>query len=297
MDWTSVKNGILRTLLSVFCVVAMSCGGDDGGDGSVAMCDPTGESRLTVLRTIAFILEDPAGVAEGFNLDNVVSDGSEDATCMQADLMSPDGEPGIDNSLASLWANLQMLSPDLVAVDSLIQGAIDDGQLLLLMELGGVDDPMNDDCVNITIRRGTGMPMLGTDGLITSGQTFDVDTSAPTSMVGGATIVDGVVEGGPFELQLPVRVFDLEFVMTVSDARLRFTLGSDGTMSGFFGGAVSWQQIMDAIEDRGDIPGSTKSLVRNQLMANADLSPDGSGKCQQITAGMNFQGVSAFVFE
>jgi len=297
MDWTSVKDGISMGLLGLFCVGAISCGGDDGGGDPITMCEPTGDSHLAVLRTIAFILEEPEGVAEGFNLDGVVSDGSEAETCMKADLMSPSGEPGIDNSLASLWADLQMLSPDLVAVDSLIQGAIDDGQLLLLMEIEGVDDAMNDDCVNITIRRGTGMPMLGTDGLITSGQTFDVDTSAPTSMVAAATIVDGVVEGGPFELQLPVRVFDLEFVMTVSDARLRFTLGADGSMNGFFGGAVTWQQIVDAIEDRDDIPNSTKSLVRNQLMANADLNPDGSGNCQQITAGMTFQGVSAFVFE
>ena len=94
-----------------------------------------------------------------------------------------------------------------------------------------------------------------------------------------------------------MRVFDLEFVMTVTDARMRFTLGDDGSMVGFFGGSISWQEIMDAIEDRDDIPSSTKALVRGQLMLNADLDPDAGGQCQRITAGMTFDGVSAFTFE
>ena len=171
--------GFAATVMLLATLV--SCGEENGGDMPM-MCEPGGEERVAVLRQIAFILEDPSGVAEGFNLDGVVSDESDDGSCNKPDLTSPSGEPGIDNSLASLWSNLQMLSPDLVAVDSLIQGAIDDGQLLLLMNVDGIDDPMNDECVNITVRRATGMPMLGTDGLITSGQTFDVDTSAPMAL-------------------------------------------------------------------------------------------------------------------
>jgi hypothetical protein len=269
----------------------------DAAPPPTMMCDESGNSQMTLIRTLAFIVEESDGVADGFNLDGLVSDGSEAATCMVTDQTSPAGTPGIDNSFASLWANLRMLLPEVQSVDSYIQRAIEEGQILLLLEITGIDDPMNDDCVNITLRRGMGTPMLGTDGLISPRQTFDVDPEGPVSVAYGASIVDGVLEGGPVALQIPVRLLNLDFTLNVENARFRFSLDGDGNTDGIFSGATRWQDILDQIADRDDVSTSTKNLVRGQLLRNADLSPDEGGVCQEISAGFRFDGVAAFTFD
>jgi len=291
----------MLTVLSLFllsgCSDEVADSGADAGPPMTAMCDESGGSQMTLVRTLSFIVEESDGVAEGFDLDGVISDGSEAETCMQQDQTSPDGTPGIDNSFASLWSNLRMLLPEVQSVDSYIQRAIEEGQILLLLEISGVDDPMNDDCVNLTLRRGVGVPMLGTDGLISPRQTFDVDPAGPVSVAYGASIVNGVVEGGPVGLQIPVRLLNLDFTLDVQNTRFRFSLDPDSNTEGFFSGATRWQDILDQIADRDDVSTSTKNLVRGQLLSNADLSPDETGVCQEISAGFKFDGVAAFTFD
>ena len=62
-------------------------------------------------------------------------------------------------------------------IEGLIQGAINEGSLLLLFEFEDVDDLVNDADVGVRAMIGTipnAQPDIGNDGLLVPGQSFDI---------------------------------------------------------------------------------------------------------------------------
>src|SRR5690606_32862511 len=88
--------------------------------------------RVFVIDTMRFATEREPGVANGFDLDGVVSDGSDPASCGHADYTSPEGEPGIDNTLASLVPLFELAG--IGAAEGLIQNTIVEGGILLMWQ-------------------------------------------------------------------------------------------------------------------------------------------------------------------
>ena len=264
---------------------------------AVAGCDdvcPTGEceTRAVVSRQITFATE-VDGVSEGFDLDGIVSDGSDPESCRQPDYLGPDGTEGVDNQFAVLWDAIVTIAGD--AVEGLVQGAIADGSLLLMVEVDGIDDPVYDDCVGVGIFMGAGKPDIGTDGLITTGQTFDMAPTSPYTRIDCAEIRDGVVLAGPFDGIVPVQILDVGFELEVHDAHLRGTLREDGSMDIVLGAGVPTQQIIDVANDAD---GFDAGVVIQLVNARADMARDDElQECTQISATILVDGASAFVFE
>ena len=131
--------------------------GDQGAQEDVAPSKKT--TYLVVLQKLGFTREDPEGIAPGFNLDGRVSDEDDEQSCGIPDYTSPDGEEGIDNQLAFIEPALGIAG--LGAAEDLLQSAIEEGGILIMMHVTGVDDLENDPEVQRMIRTGQGVPLLG----------------------------------------------------------------------------------------------------------------------------------------
>ncbi len=251
--------------------------------------------RLSVIDTLGFATETAPGVAPGFDVDGRVSDARDADGCNKADLRSPEGTPGIDNALARLVPLFS--AAGLGAAESLGQSLIEEGGLLLMVQIDGVDDLLNDDDVTMRLRAGDGEPLLGTDGRLLSGQTFDLHADSPESLAPEAHIVDGWIEAGPFEGRLPILAFGLRYDLSVRNARLRARLTPDGGLvEGVFGGGIPLEDLyrvgaIAANDDQSVLP-----AIRAVFGSAVDLAPGEDGLCTQVSAALEFTAVSAFLF-
>ncbi|MCA9540675.1 MAG: hypothetical protein KC620_17370 [Myxococcales bacterium] len=257
--------------------------------------EPTGpQTYVSVARTLKFARIDETGRSWGFDLDARVSTASDREACYQEDFRSPMGDEGVDNQFARLLPLIEAAGG--AALEGLVQSAINEGDLLVMMEISGVDDWQNDGDVQVTLYRGTGLPYVGTDGYVEAWQTFDIDPEAPWSRVEHVALHDGVLEAGPFALTLPIYVFDFVFYITVGDARLHIEFDERGPHSAMMGGAIALQNILDIannIDGGQQIPGVVENLGRTF----ADLDRDDEGHCQALSVALRANLAGAFFYD
>lgn len=259
-------------------------------------CVATGPIRSSLVRQLGFARQEPEGISEGFDLDRRVSDRSDAIACGRADFTSPGGTPGIDNQIARLVPLVEMQAGG-VSLDDILETAINNGQMLLAVELEDLDDERNDPCVTVQFRPLMGTPSLGTDGLIEIGQTFDARTDGVISRIEGARLVDGVLDAGPAELSLPVTILDASFILHVHDALVHIVIDEEGNFSGAFGGGVDIAEMI-TISQSLNVPSDLMGAVMLLLNNNADLARDeATNRCGQISATLLFEAVPAFVYD
>ncbi|MDI1442878.1 hypothetical protein [Polyangium sp. 6x1] len=269
----------------------VGCGGEEAlGPSS---CE-TGETYGAITTKLAFSRLVSPTVAPGFDLDGRTSDVTDSLSCGKADFKDSEGRSGVDNQLAPLVPEVEKFVGD--AIDGLLQGSINDGQLVILMEMENVDDFTNDACVNFSVQVGVKrLPTLGTDGVIEAYQTFEPDPTATRSHVTNARIENGVLETGPFALAIPLAIFDVAFTLNVQDARFRFAIDEEHKLKGYLGGGVLPQEILDGVAD-GDGLEDLLPQIKVLLEANTDLAyNEDTGKCEQLSATLDIEGVPAFL--
>ncbi len=270
------------------------------GTLSCSNSEPTGIVHGTLVTELSFARrtgEETGGVevSPGLNLDDLVSDRLDTAGCNRSDFMSPDGTEGIDNQFTYLFEAIEEVFPN--TVEGIIQGTINEGRLLLMFELGGVDDLRNDEDVELRIFLAEGRPDLSADNRIVPNQTFDQRLDSPVSVTQGH-IRDGVFEAGPFDVEFPVAVFDVFFDLFLTGARMKAVVNEDGTMDGFFGGGMAATQIIEVAMRADDLQGIAITPIINVLLPRwVDLYPDEDGRCTQLSTTMAFHATTAFIYE
>jgi hypothetical protein len=284
----------MRTLaLITLLATACSTPGDEAEPD--LSCDGEGDSLVLLVRRLTFSRQETTGVSEGFDLDNFNSQRGDDEGCGVADLVDPNGVPGIDNAISTLLPIIE--STEAAAVEPLIQDSIFGGALLLMAELSDLDDPANDECVDVSVFKGTGVPMIGADGEILPYQTLRVD---PASLGNGAPanpLVDGTIDAGPIQrVAMPVQVLDLNTTLELFNTRLRAAEQPDGTWKGQLGGGIGIQQLIDTVTLQNVDP-AVFAAIGPALALVADLAPDETGACQQISVSFDVELVPAFVYE
>jgi len=267
---------------------------DGGGDAAVSTdpCGPDTRSNLAVIRDLTFVRRD-GDVSRGLDLDGRVSDARDPKGCFQKDFVDEDGNEGIDNQLALLVPAIEAVGGQ--ALESVVHRAINEGNVLLMLEMRRVDDPENDACVQVDMLRGKGRPLIGNKDLIEPDQTFDVDEDAPREEVDDATISDGLVTAGPFTLEIPANIAQFDIYLTLRDATLEYRVDQDGTLHGLIAGALVVDELMDildTIEDGTDLI----ALIRKVIHDKADLSPDADGNCQRLSVSLEFEATPAFLY-
>jgi hypothetical protein len=281
------------TLARWACVALALAGCTNASHGGPCRDTPI---QSSLVRTLRFARQDPRGVSEGFDIDRHVSLSGDPIGCRHADFTSPEGVPGIDNQIATLVPLIESQAGG-VTLDSILTTAINDGQLLLAIELLGVDDPLNDDCVTVRTRPLIGTPSLGTDHLVEIGQTFDAAPNGEETLVPNARIVNGVVDIGPVPLTVPVAILDARFTLHIQSGFMHIELHDDGVWSGKLAGGISISE-MTMIAQGLNIPPDLMNAVMLLLASSADLGMDATtGRCTQVSSTLLFESVTAFVYD
>lgn len=233
------------------------------------------------------------GISEGFDLDGVVTEtGDEDVGCGVADLVSPSGLEGVDNAFARLLPVLE--TTEFVAADGLIAASITSGELLLIGEISGLDDPTEDDCVTMAIHRAEGQPMLTTDGQIMAGQTLLLDPAFPAQTYPEVPLVAGTVEGRPLDVSLPLQILNAALEFRLLNGALRYSIQEDGTVIGAFAGGLEVGYLISLLDTEG-VADELVELALPLLGAMADLAPDDQGTCSQLSITFTFEAVPVYV--
>ncbi len=271
-----------------------------GGEASVALCTDSGRTEGVVVTYATFARQLDETTAEGLDLDGVVSDGTGEVGCYKPDFTSPEGAKGVDNQLATLLP----LVEEFVGtenIDALLGAAIENGQLLIVMNVRGIDDPTNDACVDVAFGAGQGMPLLDANGVYEKYPSFTWNVPEdPVSVVRNGRIEDGVLTVGPGKLVLPVRILDANFALELSHAHVRaeVTLDEGGgiALSGIAGGGLdveAFGEIVNGLNIGDDVKGAVVPLVKGK----ADLAMDADGYCHEISAALRLESTPAFVLE
>lgn len=247
-------------------------------------------SHVNVVKRIGVTTMIEPGVTKGFDLDGRTSDYTDEESCRHGDFVDPDGREGIDNQLAAIWSDLYPLVGE--AVEALLQGAINEGRVLVMMELVGVDDLVDDDDVTFNVYRGLLDPEIGTFGFIAPSQTFYYDYDSPISTASNMAIVGGELVAGPVQLQLPINILDLDIIANIYGGFVRMQIAGDGTFTGYIGGAFSLDEILSALLQTG--AAAETRLVAPIFENNADMGYE-DGVCTLISVGFEFEGTTAFV--
>lgn len=277
-----------RCLWTALTSFVLACGDKASDSGtSLAECAP-GETIVGVISSITHARR-ADGVVWGLDIDGVNSASSDPNGCYKEDLVDPNGNTGIDNAFSALIPALD--STEAVALESLVQQSINNGNLLLMVEIEGVQDWENDDCVNVSIWRGKGTPLIGTDGNLMLQQSFFKDPTMPNSHIEGMQIIDGVLVATPLDVELPVQVLDEDLNFKMSNGGIHIELTEDGHMSGFFTGALPIQTLTD-ITTLPDV--NLPEFVQDLVASAADLYPTEDGTCSAISVAFEYTAIPAF---
>lgn len=259
------------------------------GSSQVVVPDPH-TSRTFVFDTVGFTRVDGDGKVLGFDLDGTTA-----AVCDKADFSAPDGTPGIDNQFATLVPIIEFSG--LAAFEGLIQSSIDNGGILLMIDVSGVEDWQNDPSVTVKLRAGRGHPLLGTDGLLLAGQTFWLSDRSPELLLPDARIDNGILTTGSFDGELPISVFEFNYVLDMRGARFRTKVVSDARLEeGLLGGGITLTSIekvaQTAAIDQPDLYETITTLVAGV----GDLVPGPDGVCTQISAVLKITAIPAYLY-
>ncbi len=276
-------------LLPLLSLLACTSGDPDVPAES---CGDPDRQRVSVVTSLVLARETD-GISAGFDLDGEQSSEDGSTGCGIGDYQSPDGRTGIDNALARLMPALDQT--EAVAVDGLIQQIINTGELLIMFETTGLDDPNDDECVDVSIWRGMGAPDVGTHGLINDGQTFDRDTSQGSSHAYGVSLQEGVLMASGLRLELPLQVFEATVDLVLEDASIRLEYAPDGTFVGSVGGSLDPQIIMNTVNN-APVDAGVVALLGNLLSVNTDLD-HADGDCTRLSATVEIAGTSAWFYD
>ncbi len=270
----------------------LACAEPDSDVDDAVSCS-SGTEYVGIVSALTFAR--PEGtLSNGFDLDDAITSAGGSTGCGVADYTSPRGVRGVDNGFGLLVPALEMT--EAAAVEGLVQDSINSGALLIAFSLTGVDDPVNDSCVEFTVLRAEGSPLLGTDGTLEWHQTMARDPDVLPATVAGAQIVDGYLEARPLVMDLPISVLNVDLIFHIESAVFGVTLQPDGSFQGSFAGGVDRQTLVDLGYDEG-VDAALGPLLEGFLAYSSDLDPDGDGYCEQIAITFDFTAIPAFLFE
>ena len=129
------------------------------------------------------------------------------------------------------------------------------------------------------------------DGVFLDGQTlYRRDESSILSTE--AWISDGVLHARGLELTLNMDIEGMLIKMPLHNVSVRGTLEETGEMTGYFGGVsdVDVFLFFTMLADAGFF-----DYLADRIYQNADMEPDESGFCHQISSSFDFAAVPAYV--
>lgn len=272
-------------------LIAAGCGGDD--PGAEGLCTSgTCAAHVYLMNELTIPTMDEDGNVPGFNID-----GTTDIVCGQEDAMgpSPDNIVGVDNSVGPTLGGLVM---------SMIQDNVDDGSVLLVMQLDGVDSFTNDNQVKLTIflaEKPEGATLAHeASGRLSPGQAFDINElsftdaahTSPMILFANGKIINGRFQAGPADFPLSISLMGANLSLTVHNTQLRFNVSESLVSVGVLGGGLNIEEVNATVAATPALA-EYATVVNTTLMSFADLDPNSEGVCESASVAMTFAGVGA----
>lgn len=289
-----------RSILGMMACASVACAPEEpeasSDDQATALpTDPEacgvrcGEGPLYVIDRLEF-LQPVDGVVDGFDLNG--SGGAGD--CGVADLVAPDGTPGINNQfgavLSVLPSTVEAILPDA------IQQSILTGSMSVLIEVVGIPSLADDGDVAVVLRRGGGVPVLHGEGLA-PGQTFGIDPDPLLGFADQGRVESGRLSTEPFSMELRFSFIGTPVQFGLTQARLTFEERSDGVIEGLIGGMVTLDDIEDVLSLLGGDDAALRDTLRALVPNLVDVRSEPGGECDAISAALRLRGVEAFVVD
>ena len=274
---------------------AMACGGsapDPIDTGS--QCTAGGDSSIGVIGTITFARLDETGLTQGFDLDGFQTQAGDTSGCGVPDHVALNGDPGIDNSMASLIPLLELTEAS--AVEDILADGIRSGDLLLMIELEHIQSLSHDPCVDLSLSHGVGTPLLSTMNEILPGQTFARNLEIPRQTIYDLEMMCGEVQGSPIELDLPFRILGVELDVHLHRGQIAAQLHDDGRITGTIGAGLEVDYLLEVAQHPNVNP-EIATLLESLLDMHADLDLDGDGVCELISTSLNFEATLAYLID
>jgi len=291
----------LRTMVFVGLVLAVGCADPDRAGGAdrdtdlavvlpedASACGATcGDGPLFAVDSLDFVQPIDGQVA-GFDLDD--DEGAGD--CGVADLDSPDGVPGVDNQFGSVMSTLpstvEAVLPDAIAY------AILTGNMTVLVEVVGVADLSQDAQAAVAVRLGSGAPIVHGEQ-IAPGQTFGLDADPLLGFAAQASVSDGVVLAGPFDMDLRLDFLGTPVAFTLRRTRLRMEASADGSATGVIGGVISLTDVQGILSLLGGDDTELRNLLEALVPNLVDARTTPEGDCDGISAALELTAIPAFI--
>lgn len=312
-----VRQFLIASALAVACI---GCGAEsatapgEGGTGGASEA-----TEAFVLPGLGFVASsfgfyypaDAEAGVPGFDLDGRVSTSAAPQTgeCAHDDFTSPDQAPGIDYNFYRIISNEETREDGKYVfggfregqiVDGVISGATKNGSMTILVQIQGLDDPLNDDEVVVQVYASEDSPALGTDNSMLPGATFGVhpERRFHSGEVPGS-VNGGVLTAGPIDLRFPIDIMIVQDEMLIHDSWIRVELG-DGRFEGTVSGYWDVSNIRDIIgvptTDNGNAANFTIEQFEAAMaeLADGDYDAD-SGLCMSFSTMFRFSGLQAFL--
>lgn len=247
-------------------------------------------------------------VLPGLDLDGVDSKKDDGTKCAHDDFTGPNGETGVDSQHWRLLGCTKAYQPG-GQIDRLYRGGnmVKEGYPILI-ELLEVDDPQNDDSIQVRISSSQDPIEVGASGEVL--RDLSLRHHEEAKYVGATApgkIVDGVITSEPVDLKLRLKqqVIDAEFFYR--DARIRAEMQPDGKIAGVLGFYWDADNFYTVNNDHhigeyhsGRIAAETRGYmcagIYNAIPKMTDGHPDPeTGECTSISTQMHFEGTPAFV--
>lgn len=256
-------------------------------------------------------VENPCGILDNtmyrpFDLSGLAVDGfdhdgettSTDGACAPADFDSPDGVPGIDYAFLRLIDTVLPLRPG-QAVSVVLGNAVASNNFRLGFRISGLDDPSNDDSVQIHFRAIEDTLIIGPDDLPIPLQSLTIDPNPAFFATFEGRVEDGVLTAEADEVSfgrinlivISDRVIDL------TNARIRATIsGTDGSyrLDGVVGGWWQKTNLLEAISFALLTIGANGGELECAFDMYADFASDGR-ECDSISTLFDVSAVQVYL--
>jgi hypothetical protein len=242
------------------------------------------------------------GKAAGFNLDGYNSGNGNPASerCVerQPDFVSitdPD-HVGVDNSLQGLAGFLGSLVAEgeceaaPAPLDCVVLNEINEGTVILLLRVSGVDSLANDPEIELQLLLGElpeGKTLEVTDGRLAPGQEFNVAMELGQPVQGD--IFDGRLRASTPQMLIPIAVEDTTIDLVITNPELRFDISESGLTNGAIGGVITiatLQAAADVFEEGFDVGAVVAPYT--DMATNADAAD-----CDALSVGILFTATTA----
>lgn len=283
-------------LASAGCALAHERGSEGGvpvPDGGVAVPDGGPSPGMTVSYVVSSIRTDSHDTTgeRAFGVDIDLQQNGPPGRCDgQHDFRSPlTGATGVDNQLITLFTLIAGMG---ATEDDLLRSVVLSGEVLLGVQVSGVDSFTDDPSVTVHFARlraadGTMLP-IGSEGTLVGGGRYAVVEDL------GAYV--GRITGGRLETRTTAALRLLPLMRVMASLRvshLDFSVAiAPTTLSGEMGGEVAVSELVDQL---GAI-GLPVDLMTIESVVPPDLEPDAAGvHCAGISLGAAVDAVSATI--